>query len=200
MTTRLPVVRVRLRVVVMDVREILAGHVQEIRKIVIASREHDVPRMANASHPFGESVSTAKTSVSHLPAAPAPPASPAPLAAPPDLLLLLPLNLHHPLFEGDLQIEGVDDAAVIAERLGASRLLERRDERQSADLEELGRREEHHLRWKTVNGVDQRSLFQNLVVEAVLLWRRWRPTAPRARAHDDEVPHRHPFIVGCRSS
>ena len=46
----LAVVGVRFLVVVMDVREILAGHVQQIRKIVVARRQHDVARMTGASH------------------------------------------------------------------------------------------------------------------------------------------------------
>ena len=69
----------------------------------------------------------------------------------------------------DLQVVGVDDPPVVAQRLGARRLLVRRDERQPADLEQLRRREEHHLRRKSVDGVDEHALLEHLVIETALL-------------------------------
>ena len=46
----LPVVRMRFLVEVRDVRQILAGNVEHVRLRVIAHREHDVARLADARH------------------------------------------------------------------------------------------------------------------------------------------------------
>ena len=90
-----------------------------------------------------------------------------------------------------LQIESVDHFAVVAERLGPRRLLVGRHERQTADLQQLGRREEHHLRREVVNRIDERALLDDLIVEAALPGRNRCRQAARARAYDDEIARRH---------
>src|SRR5205085_11277913 len=101
----------------------------------------------------------------------------------------------HLLVVGDLQIVGIDDGAVITERLRPGRLLVRRNERQPADLEQLRRREEHHLRWEAENRIDEHALLDDEVVEAALLRGNRRGESRGPRADDDEVSNRHPSIL-----
>ena len=78
------------------------------------------------------------------------------------------MNRQDLFFEGDLQIVAVDDLAVVLQRLGPRRLLVRRNERQAADFEQLGRGEKDHLRRKPVDRVDEDALLEHLIIEAAL--------------------------------
>ena len=107
------------------------------------------------------------------------------------LLWRLRADRQHFLFERDLKVESVDHFAVVAERLGPRRLLVGRHERQTADLQQLGRREEHHLRREVVNRIDERALLDDLIVEAALPGRNGRRQAARARADDHQIARQH---------
>jgi hypothetical protein len=67
----------------------------------------------------------------------------------------------------------------------------RRDERQAADFEQLGRREEDHLGWKAVNRVDEHTLLEDLVVELVLLAGDCRRQSGRTCTDDENVSNGH---------
>ena len=83
-------------------------------------------------------------------------------------VVVLAADREHLLLERNLQVERVDDLAVVPQRLGARRLLVRRHEGQSADLEQLRRREEHHLRRELKNRVDEDALLHHLIIETTL--------------------------------
>ena len=97
--------------------------------VVVADRENHVTRQADSPHSARRSGLDAKQRASCR-------------------LFRFGSHRQHLFFVNDLQIEGVDDLAVILERFGASRLVERRDEGQTANLEQLWCRKEHHLRRK----------------------------------------------------
>ncbi len=174
----LAVVRMRLAVIVAHVRQILARHAQEHRMIVVADRQSDMASEPDAA----DAERRARLEREQRPFR---------------LVVGLARNRQHLLFERDLQVEDVDDLAVIAERLGARRLVVRRHERQAADLEQLRRGEEHHLRREVVNRVHERALLDHLVIEAVLLGGDGGRQAGRAGADDEEVADRHDLHDTC---
>ena len=66
------------------------------------------------------------------------------------------------------QIERINDPAVVLQRLGTRRLLERRDERQAADFEELRGGEEHHLRREAIDRIHQHALLDDVIIETAV--------------------------------
>src|SRR5688572_9435085 len=100
-----------------DVREILAMQVQRVGQIVIPSREDNGSSITNPAHSAARLRFKRERRLFFLtPSCPSCPSWP------------LSLYREHLFVECHLQIEGVDDAAVVAKRLGAGRFLERRDE------------------------------------------------------------------------
>ena len=78
------------------------------------------------------------------------------------------LMLSDRLVEHDVELVGVGRAPVVAERLQPRRLVVRARERQPADLHQLRRREEHHLRRVVQQRVDQRPLLDHLIGQSRL--------------------------------
>ena len=171
----------RLAVVVVDVRQILARHVQQVRRVVVADREDDVPGVPDAA----DSARRARLDGKHRRR----------LGGRFAARLQLALDREHRLLERDLQVERLDDLAVVLQRFGARRLLERRDERQPADLEQLGRREEHHLRRKIEDRIDEHALLDHLVVEPTLLGGDGGGEPRRSRADDEEIANGHLSMI-----
>jgi hypothetical protein len=95
----------------------------------------------------------------------------------------------------NLQTVGVDDAAIVAECFESRRLVVRRDERQTADFEQLRCREEHHVRREIEDGVDENPLLHEHVVEPLLLGGNRGCQAGRTRAHDQDITDRHVGIL-----
>ena len=103
----------------------------------------------------------------------------------------------------DLQPVGVDHAPVVAQRLEARRLVVRRHQRQAADLEQLRRGEEHHVRREIEDRVDEHALLDDDVVEAVLFGGDGGGEAGRTGADDQNVTNGHgvsmQLIIGRRA-
>ena len=171
------IVRMRLAVIVMDVRQILARHVQQVRRVVVADREDDVARVTDAADAARRARFDGKDGRR--------------LSGRFAAWMQLALDGEHRLLERDLQIERLDDLAVVLQRLGARRLVVRRHERQPADLEQLGRREEHHLRRKIEDGIDEHALLDHLVVEPTLLGGDGGGQPRRSGADDEEITNGH---------
>ena len=91
----------------------------------------------------------------------------------------------------DVELEGVGDAPVVAERLQPRRLVVRAHERQAADLHQLWRREEHHLGRIVQERIDERALFDDLTGELVLGGGDGGGEPGRAGADDDNVECMH---------
>src|SRR4029079_14239467 len=126
--------RMGLRVVMVNVRKILTGDIQQIRMIVVADREHDMATVPDAPYSARGLRFNRKEGRSGP-------------------VLGLCTHTADFFFEHNPQIECVDDLAVVLQRLGPGWLLERRDKGNPAYLQKLRRREEHHLRWKVINRV-----------------------------------------------
>ncbi|MEZ5416952.1 MAG: hypothetical protein R2708_06375 [Vicinamibacterales bacterium] len=90
-----------------------------------------------------------------------------------------------------LELEDVGDLAVVAQGFGARRLLVRRRQRHPADLEQLGRGEEHHVDGKPPDRVNQRSLFEHEVVESVVAAGDGSGESRGTGAHDEDVSDWH---------
>ena len=145
----LAVVRVRLGVVVRDVRQIFAGDPEHVWTLVGADRHHHrarqatgrtIMRMPSLHRQQGSSVGSRRA-----------PDSP------------------HLESESHVQVVGVGGASIVAERLVTRRLRVRSDEREPANLEPLGRGEEHHVGGETQDRVDQRRALDHLIREPRLV-------------------------------
>ena len=176
----LPVEAVRLVVVVRHVRKVLARHADEVRMIEVADREDDVAAVTNPANAFVGSRFDVEDRCPRLPRV----ARSAACAE-------AGIDVHHLLAELDLQFVGVDDAAVVAQRFDPRRLFKWRHERQPADLEQLRRREEHHVDRESIDRIDEHALFDNRVVEPDTLGRNAGGQPGRAGAHDGDVANLH---------
>src|SRR5262245_52407901 len=116
--------RVRLRVVMVNVRKIFTGDIQQIWMIVIADREHDVAGVPDTRCSARGLRFNSKE------------------RRPVDILRLGAYTDDF-FFENNSKIEGVDDLAVVLQRLRPGWLLERRDKGNAANLQKLRRRKEH---------------------------------------------------------
>ena len=143
----LTVVGMRLAVVVRHVRQVLARHAEQVRQAVVAHRQH---HGTGVPHPF------------HPEAAAGRHGEPALIA------VAVGLDRRHLLAQGHLQLEHVGDLAVVPQSFGPGRLLVGRRQGHSAHLEQLRGGEEHHIDGKAGDRIDQRALFEHLVVEAVM--------------------------------
>ena len=81
----------------------------------------------------------------------------------------------------------VGGAAIVAERFEARRLVVRRHERQATDLQQLRRREEHHVSREVQDGIDERALLEDDITEVMLPGGNGRCQSCRPRSHDDDV-------------
>jgi hypothetical protein len=66
-----------------------------------------------------------------------------------------------------------------------------RHERQAADFEELGRREEHHLRREPEDRIHQHALLEHLVVQPAAFRGDGGGQAGRPGPNDDQIANRH---------
>ncbi len=97
----LAIVDVWLAVVVMDVRQLLARDAEQIRMVEIADRKHDVPRMPDSADAISRLCRHGE-----------------------DVVAVLALDRQDLLAERNLQIVGIHDFAVVAERFAPGRLVE----------------------------------------------------------------------------
>ena len=155
---------------VRDVRQVFTRHVQQVRQIVVAHRQDDRPRVAHALDP-----------------------EPAARRHDEHAVVALALGLHRQdlLVHRDLQLEDVGDLPVVAQRLGAGRLVVGGGQRHPADLHQFRRGEEHHVDREPGDGVHEGALFEHLVVEAVVAAGDGGGQSGRAAAHDEHVARRH---------
>src|SRR5262249_47459545 len=168
----------RLAVIVLDMGQILAGHLEQIRAIVVADGQHDGSRVTD------------------------PPDSPRRFRLECKYTLRVPSHLaifggnrEYLFFERYLKRVGVDGLPVVLERVCARGLVVRRDKGQAADFEQLWRREEDEIGRKTVDRVDEDTLLQNLIVKAPSLGRNRRRQPGRPRTHDNQIPDGHHLIL-----
>ena len=68
-----------------------------------------------------------------------------------------------------LQLVGIDDSTVVAQRFHPGRLGVRGGERQAPNLQKLGRREKDHVRREMQDRVDDRALLDDSVRQPCLL-------------------------------
>ena len=166
---RLAVVPVRLRVVVGDVRPLLAGNAEEVGMVVVAGGEGHVAgatrghalraaRLHHEAHGVGR----------HLRAPQA----------------------HDLLPERHVQAVGVGDLAVVLEALDLGGLLVRRDEGQAPDLEQVRGGEERHVAREVEDGVDERALLHDFVAEPGLVSGDGGGQAAGSGADDEEIEGR----------
>ena len=167
----LPIARVRVAVVVRDVGQILAGHTQPVRVVVVSDGKHDGagavgsrPRPGRAGH--GQHPGR-----------------------------LVAIETGYPTPEFDAEVELLGDAPVVSQRLDSSRLLIGRHQRHAADLEQLRRREKRHVHGELINRVHQHALFEHRVVQPRLPRSNCRRQPRRAGADDDDVAHGHWVII-----
>ena len=93
----------------------------------------------------------------------------------------------------DLQPVGIDHAPVVAKRLEPHRLVVRRDQRQPADLQQLRRGEEHHVRREVEDRVDEDALLDDDVIETALLGGDGGGETGRTGADDQNVTNGHRY-------
>ena len=151
---------VRFRVVVGHVRQVLARDPEAIRDVIRAGGDDDAcaARRMRASIAWGVRLDGEEGRAA--------------VALRPDG--------GNRFVERDLEPERIGDAAVVAQRLLARRLVVRADERHPANLQQLRRREEDHVRRVVQERVDERGLLDHEVVEPRLLRRDGGREAGRA--------------------
>ena len=154
-----------------DVRQILSGNPHHVRIVVTADRQHHRAAVEASFDPQRGSGLDREG-----PTAPR----------------LRHVNRRHRLAQLDAQLVGVGYPAVVAQRLQPRRLIVGRHERHPADLEQLGRGEEHHVGREVVQRVDQHALLQHGVVQPVLLRRDGGRQTGRAGPDNDHVTYGHP--------
>ena len=98
-----------------------------------------------------------------------------------------------------LQLERVDDLPVVLKGFGTRRLVVRRRQRQAADLEQLGRGEKHHVDGEPHDGIDERALLEDEVIETEMLCGNGGGEPRRAGADDDDVANGHIWTIVMRS-
>ncbi len=180
-----PVVRMRLTIEMMNVREVLARHVQPVGPIKVADREHDGARIPDPATAARRGLNRKHPAVSTAPA---------------DFRILFHLDREDGLPERDLQIEGVDHAPVVAQRLDPRRLLVRGHEGETAHFQQFRCREKDHLGRKPMDRVDEYALLENLVIQTAPLCGNRSREARRPRTDDDQIAYRHwAILVSCDS-
>ncbi len=153
---------VGLVVVVGHVREVFAGHPEAVRVVIVAGGEHHAPRQPRAlARPRGSSANREARGLAR------------------DRL--------HLFAESDPQPIGVGHAAVVAQRFPLRRLLVGRDERQAADLQEVGSGEERHRPRKVEDRVDEHAFLDDLVVETRAVRGDGHGQARRPRPDDQQI-------------
>src|SRR5262245_10258845 len=136
-----------LGVVMVNVRQIFTRNIQQVRMIVIADREDDVASVTDPP----DSARRLRFNGKERPSG---------------RLVWLRAYTYDSFFENNPKIESVHHLSVVLQRLCTRWFVERRDERNAANLQKLRCGEKHHLRREVINRVDQRPLFEDLVVQS----------------------------------
>src|SRR5207247_1660926 len=136
-------IRMRLAIIMKDLRQILAGNIHLVSHIVITSRDNQLTRLVIVDAP--EAVRGREVE----------------LAVPPHHRL-------HPLILPDIEVIVLRNFAVILERLFACGLLAGSAEWNIADLQQLRRSKERHVRWVVIDGVDPAGLDNRNALETRL--------------------------------
>ena len=162
----------RRRVVVRDVRQVFAGHVDAVGKVVGAGGEHDRTSVERAPDAARRLRVHEKRSalVRHA---------------------LVALDGDDGLVEHDVEVGRVGDAPIVAKRLDPRRLVVRAHERHPADLHELGRGEEHHLGRIVQQRIDERPFLEDEIAEPRSARRDGRREPGGTGADDDDVTKIH---------
>ena len=138
------VVRMRLFVVMHHLVEILAGHTQKIRDVIVSGGEYDMPRsvymMAAEAIGRGDFECAFRSG-----------------------------DVVHALVLMNVQFVMIRDATVVLERLCADRLFAQAGHRDVADLKQLWGGEEYHVCRIVVDRVDNTALLDQHGLEAALL-------------------------------
>ncbi len=176
----LAVVCVRIAIVVGDVRLILAWNAEAVRVVVVSDGEHHRARVAPAPHTAvrptlddEERVATAA---------------------------VVTLDRQHLLAEDDVQAVAVGDPPVVPQRFVACRFFVGRDKRQLANLQQIGGREERHLRGEVEDRVDQDPLFDDLVIQLGIGGGDGDSEPGGSSANDEQIADGHHVIVDATRS
>src|SRR5688572_8712264 len=164
----------RVRVVVRDVRQVFTWYAEIVRAIVIPDGEDDG---AGVAHPRRATVRPRGDGKDRL------------------TVVFVTLDGHHLFVKRNLQLIGIDHAAVVAQRFEPHRLVVRGDQRQAADLQQLRRGEEHHMRREVEDRIDEDSLLDDDGVEAALLRGDGGGETGRASADDQDIANGHSEII-----
>jgi hypothetical protein len=162
----LTVVRVCIGVIVRDVRQIFARDTEVVWQVVIADRQHHGSRV-----PFASDTAMRCRHGEHA--------------------VIAAFDLGDGLVIRDRNVVGVDDAAVIAQRFEARRLVVRRGQGQATDLEQFRRGEEHHVHREVEDRIDQHTFLDDGEVEPVALGGDRGSQSRGTSADDDDVSNRH---------
>src|SRR5438034_11125358 len=152
----------RLAIIMKDLRQILAGNIHLVSHIVITSRDNRLTRLVIVDAPEagrGRAVE---------------------LAVPPHHRL-------HPLILPDIEVIVLRNFAVILERLFACGLLAGSAEWNIADLQQLRRSKERHVRWIVIDGVDHAALVNRNHFESRALSFDSTGQPGWASANDDDI-------------
>ena len=152
-------VREGLAVVVGDLRQVLAGHVHEVRLVEEARRDDDVARRVGILR--GDDGEVA----------------------------VVAADLEDAFVEVELDGFALGHAPVVLDRLFAGRLVALHGEGIAANLDQLWRREELHVRGIADDGVDERALLDHRGLQSLAARFDGARQPDGACADDDDVLH-----------
>src|SRR5207244_12857872 len=152
----------RLAIIMKDLRQILTGNIPRVSQIVVTSRDNQLTRLVIVNAP--ETVRGREVE----------------FAVPPHHRL-------HPLILPDIEVIVLRNFAVILERLFACGLLARSAEWDVADLQQLRRSKERHVRWIVIDGVDHAALVNRNHFESRALSFDSTGQPCWASANDDDI-------------
>src|SRR5262245_26592338 len=167
--------RMRVFVIVRDLRQIFAWNVKRVGVVVVADGDYDlartIPPLFARQRRLGldQKMSIRTGGIGGIDIIDR-------AGHPRDLFILI-----------DAQSVGIDDAAIIFQSLDAYRFFALADERKVADFEQLGRGEENQLRRVVVERIDDAAFFERQATEPrpLSLDRAGQATGPSA--DDDDV-------------
>ena len=98
-------------------------------------------------------------------------------------------DLQNAFVQPDVQRLALSHAPVVLDRFLAGRLIGLDREWVAANLDQLGRRKEFHVRGITHDGIDESALFDDARLEAFASRLDGAGEAHRPASYDDEVQH-----------
>src|SRR5258706_2478877 len=155
-------IRMRFLIVMEDFYQVVAGDIELVGEIVVASGQHNLARTIIMDGIVPVSGGHTKITV-------------------------FTRNRFHPLILVDGQVIMLGDTAVIFERFEPRGLRQSSGERNVANLKQLRRGEKHHVARIAINGIDQASLVDDERFEASFLSLDSTSHAGGASAHDQDV-------------